>query len=288
MTKQDFNANMIKRSVLYVPGANDRALSKISSLNADCFMLDLEDGVAPKAKATARTRICDFLGESPNNNSRYIVRINHLDSPWGIDDLKAVIGAGAKTVLLPKVNSEKEIEKCNSLLGSNSVKLWAMIETPSGVLNAKEIARSAENLECMVVGTSDLVNDLRAEHTPDRLPVLYSLCHTILAARASGLDVIDGVHLDLNDQAGFLKTCEQAKELGFDGKTLIHPNQIEIANDVFSPSAEKVETSLRIIDAYEAALAAGDGVTVLDGKLIENLHVENAKRILHLAEQIKK
>ena len=288
MTKPKPRLNAIKRSILYVPGSNDRALAKIPSLDADGFIIDLEDAVAPSAKIEARHKTCEFLKTKNENNSNFIIRINSLNSEWGIDDLNEVCLAGAKTILLPKVETEDDIKRCTASLADKNITLWAMIETPLGVLNAQQIATADERLTCLVMGTSDLVNDLRAQHTPDRLPILYSLSHTILAARAAGIEIIDGVHLNLSDQAAFEQFCKQAKELGFDGKSLIHPSQIEMANKIFAPSTEEINHSHKIIAAYTTALEEGSGVVLLDGNLIENLHVQNAKRILDIAKQINK
>lgn len=286
MTKPEVN---LKRSILYVPGSNSRALSKIHSLMADGYILDLEDAVAPSAKEEARENVCEFLRNNFELNSKLIIRINHLDSKWGIDDLNAICGVDAKNILLPKVEKPEDILKCSSLIATQGIiRIWAMIETPLGVLNAHNIATSSRLLKCLVMGTSDLVNDIRARHTPDRIASLYSLSHSILAARASGIDIIDGVHLDLGNDVDFKQSCLQGRDLGFDGKSLIHPSQIEFANETYSPTAKEIEHSTKILSAYDRALVNGDGVTVVDGKLIENMHVESAKNILHMANQINK
>lgn len=277
---------LLKRSILYVPGSNIRALSKISSLNADAYILDLEDAVAPSVKNEARENVCKFLNENFEINSKLIFRINYLNSERGKDDLKAICTAGADNILLPKVEKPEDILECEAFFSNNeAVNLWAMIETPLGVLNAHQIATSSKRLKCLVMGTSDLVNDLRARHTPDRIASLYSLSHSILAARAAGIDIIDGVHLDLGHDDDFKRSCLQGRELGFDGKSLIHPSQIAFANETFSPTAQEIEHSTKILSAYNQALLNGEGLTVVDGKLIENLHVENAKNILHVADQ---
>lgn len=284
MTKQLSNLNPLKRSVLYVPASNSRALSKITSLDADCYIIDLEDAVAPNAKEDARQNACDFLKTEQGSKDNIVVRINALESDWGHADLKALALSGIKTVLLPKVNDASDIMRCNEIV--QNIDVWVMIETPLGVLNAYEIASASQRITCLVMGTSDLVKDLRAEHVPGRLPVLYSLSHSLLAARAAGVDIIDSVHLDLHDNDGFVATCQQAKEMGFDGKSVIHPKQITITNECFSPTAADVDFAKRMIEAHERATSKDEGVAVLDGKLVENLHVEDAKRILNIAELI--
>lgn len=284
MTKQPSDLNPLKRSVLYVPASNSRALSKITSLDADCYIIDLEDAVAPGAKDEARETACSFLHTNQGSKNNIIVRINDLNSDWGKQDIFALVDAGVKTILLPKVGSADDIHNCAKL--APHVQIWVMIETPLGVLNAYDIASASENVKCLVMGTSDLVKDLRAEHVPGRLPVLYSLSHALLAARAADVDIIDSVHLDLHDNDGFAATCKQGREMGFDGRSVIHPKQIDIANNIYSPSDEQIKLSRRMIDAHEKAIEKGEGVAVLDGKLVENLHVEDAKRILNIAALI--
>jgi citrate lyase subunit beta/citryl-CoA lyase len=218
------------------------------------------------------------------------VRVNPLDSPWGQDDVKAMATSGADALLLPKVETAAMIHDLEKLMDAagapKSMGIQCMMETPLGMLNAKEIAGASKRVTCLVMGTSDLVKELQAAHTPDRLPVLTSLGLCILAARAHGIAITDGVHLDLADDAGFAAQCRQGKELGFDGKTLIHPKTIAKANEVFAPSQQEIEWSHRIIAAHAEAAAAGQGVVLVDGKLIENLHVENAERLVALSEAI--
>lgn len=280
-----------RRSVLYMPGSNPRALQKGRSLAADALILDLEDAVAPDAKAEARSNIADALGEGGYGKREILVRVNGLETPWGRDDLSALAVAGADGILLPKVESADSVRKAIAVLdaagGPSDQAIWCMIETPMGVLHAEEIAAASPRVTGFVMGTSDLAKELHCLHTPTRLPFMTSLNHTILVARAYGLAALDGVHLDLADDDGFAESCRQGLELGFDGKTLIHPKTIGMANDVFGPSEQEVARSREIIAAFEAAQAEGRGVVVLDGKLVENLHVENAKRILALAERIE-
>ena len=279
-----------RRSLLYMPGSNTRALEKGRSLPADALILDLEDAVAPDAKSQARANIVAALQEGGYGSREIIVRINALDSEWGREDLETMARSGADALLLPKVESAEMVRQAEALLHAagapENMSIMCMMETPLGILKAAEIAAASPRLSCLVMGTSDLVKDLNARHTPERLPVLTSLSLCVLAARANGLAIVDGVHLDLNDEEGFEAQCRQGRQLGFDGKTLIHPKTIAKANDFFGPSAEEVAEAQRIIEAHAAALAAGQGVAVLDGKLIENLHVEAARRTVALAEAI--
>ena len=280
-----------RRSMLYMPGSNARALEKGRGLPADALILDLEDAVAPDAKETARGQIVEAVKAGGYGQRELIVRINALDSPWGHDDLTAIATCGADAILLPKVESAAMVHDLEmQMVGAGApadMDIMCMMETPLGMLHAEEVAAASKRLSCLVMGTSDLVKELQASHTDARLPVLTSLGLCLLAARAFGLSIVDGVHLDLDDDQGFAQACVQGKELGFDGKTLIHPKTIGAANDVFGPSAEEVAFSQKIIAAHAAAQKEGKGVVVVDGKLIENLHVENAKRLVALDEAIK-
>ncbi|WP_299621001.1 CoA ester lyase [Pelagibius sp.] len=279
-----------RRSVLYMPGSNARALEKGRSLPADALILDLEDAVAPDTKELARRQIAEAVAAGGYGSRELIVRINALDGPWGADDVAAVAGCGADALLLPKVETAEMVRDLESRMAAagapQSMGIMCMMETPLGMLNAQQVAAASPRLTCLVMGTSDLVKDLQAAHTPERLPVLTSLGLCILAARAYGLAIVDGVHLDLSDDAGFAAQCVQGKDLGFDGKTLIHPKTIAKANEVFAPSEEEVAWSHKIIAAHAAAAAEGKGVVVVDGKLVENLHVENAERLVALARAI--
>ncbi len=280
-----------RRSVLYMPGSNARALEKGRSLPADALILDLEDAVAPDAKEPARRQIVEAVRAGGYGGREIIVRINALESPWGREDLSAIANSSADAVLLPKVESAAmvhDLERQMAAAGaSEDMDIMCMMETPLGILHAEEVAAASPRVSCLVMGTSDLVKELQASHTDARLPVLTSLGLCLLAARAYGLAIVDGVHLDLADDEGFARSCAQGKELGFDGKTLIHPKTIAKANEVFAPSPEEVEFSHRIIAAHAEAAAQGKGVVVVDGKLIENLHVENAKRLVDLAAAIE-
>jgi citrate lyase subunit beta/citryl-CoA lyase len=281
-----------RRSVLYMPGSNARALDKAKTLPADGLILDLEDAVAADAKAVARQQVCDAVKAGGYGGRELIIRTNGLDTPWGLDDLAAAAAAGPDAVLLPKVENAALIQQAADLLTKHGApartRLWAMMETPKGILHAEAIAASHPRLECLVMGTSDLVKDLNARHTPLRLPVAASLSLCLLAARAYGLAILDGVNLNLDDDAGFKASCEQGLEYGFDGKTLIHPKQVEPCNAVYAPSAAEVEYAHKIIAAFEAATAEGTGVVLVDGKLIENLHVAQAKKLTALAAAIDK
>jgi citrate lyase subunit beta/citryl-CoA lyase len=279
-----------RRSVLYMPGSNARALEKGREIPADALILDLEDAVAPDAKETARRQVVDAVKAGGYGHRELAIRVNGLDTPWGAADLQAVASAGADAILLPKVESAAMVVEAERRLrqagGSEPQALWCMMETPLGILRADEVAGASPRLACLVLGTSDLVKDLRASHTAARLPVLTSLSLCVLAARAHGLAVLDGVHLDLNDDEGFRAACVQGRELGFDGKTLIHPKTVPVANEVFAPSEAEVAQAKKIVAAHAEAAAAGKGVVLLDGRLIENLHVEMAKRTMALAEAV--
>ncbi len=280
-----------RRSVLYMPGSNTRALEKGRSLPADALILDLEDAVSPDAKEDARDNIRAALSAGGYGKREILIRVNGMDTPWGRDDLAAMAQAGADGILLPKVESAASVLDAQALLDANGgpdgLSVWCMIETPLGVLRAQEIAGATPRLAGFVMGTSDLAKDLHCLHTPDRLPFITSLNIAVLAARAYGLAILDGVHLDLADAEGFAAACRQGLELGFDGKTLIHPKTIAVANETFGPPAGEIALSHRIIEAFDNAAADGKAVAVLDGKLVENLHVENARRVLTLARMIE-
>lgn len=286
----DGSAARPRRSVLYMPGSNARALEKAKGLPADALILDLEDAVAPDAKAEARAQVCAAVHDGGYGDREIIIRVNGADTPWGDDDLKAAAVAGAEAILIPKVESAQMVQdaaaKMTAAGAPDSTNLWCMMETPRGILQAEEIAGSNPRLKCFVMGTSDLTKDLHALHTLDRMPMVPSLAICLLAARAEGLAIVDGVYLDLKNEDGFRSACRQGLELGFDGKTLIHPSQVGPANEVFGPSDKEVELSRRIIEAFAEAADEGKAVVVVDGKLVENLHVENAKRIVGLADAI--
>ncbi|AUA57945.1 (3S)-malyl-CoA thioesterase [Achromobacter spanius] len=279
-----------RRSVLYMPGANARALDKARGLDADALILDLEDAVAPDAKAQARAQVTAALKQGGYGRRECIVRINALDTPWGHDDVVAIAQAGADAVLLPKVQSAAQLAALAQALDAagapRDLPLWAMAETPLGFLRLDAIAGGHSRLAAIVVGTSDLVKDLHARHTPGREETLLARSLAVMAARAYGLAVLDGVHLDLNDDAGYAVACQQGRDQGFDGKTLIHPKQIAAANAAFAPTDNELAQARKRLDAWRQAQAAGQGVAVVDGALVENLHAEEAERVLALAASI--
>ena len=279
-----------RRSLLYMPGSNPRVLEKARGLLADGLIIDLEDAVAVEAKESARAIVAVALSAGGYGPRELVLRVNPLDSPWGHADLAAAATLPIDGVLLPKVESADRVRLTISLLDAlgapERLAIWCMIETPLGVLAAREIAAASPRLAVLVLGTSDLTKELHAVSTRDRLPLITSLGLVMLAARAFGLAILDGVHLDLSDEEGFAQSCRQGRELGFDGKTLIHPKQIPPANLAYAPSPEEIEWSRRVVAAYAEAEATGKGIVLVDGKLIEGLHVENARRLLGLAEEL--
>jgi citrate lyase subunit beta/citryl-CoA lyase len=279
-----------RRSVLYMPGSNARALEKARALPADGLILDLEDAVAPDAKELARKQVCEAVAAGGFGMRELIIRVNALSTKWGYDDIAMASKSGANALLLPKVESADAIRHMEAIMRANnapeSMTIWAMMETPRSILESQRIAESTPRMECFVMGTSDLAKELDCAHTHERLPFMVSLGLCLLAARAAGLAILDGVYLDLNDEAGFEFACRQGHELGFDGKTLIHPKQVGPCNRVFTPRPEDVAWSRRIIEAHAAAAARGEGVVVVEGKLVENLHVESARRVVGMADAI--
>jgi citrate lyase subunit beta/citryl-CoA lyase len=261
-----------RRTVLYVPADNPRALEKARGLDADCIILDLEDAVAPKAKPAARDAACRAIAGL--GSREVIVRINSLSSAWGCDDLAAVRRARPNAIALPKV---KDAEDVISVRGqADGVPLWAMIESPGAVLNAGEIARAG--VTALVLGTNDLLKDMGARHMPDRANLWPAMSLCVMAARAAGIVVLDGVHNDLGDTEGFVRACRQACDFGFDGKTIIHPNQIAPCNDAFTPTPEEIAAAQRVVNAFAANPQAG--VLTLDGRMVERLDVKIAERLL--------
>ena len=279
-----------RRSVLYMPGSNSRAMEKSKLIPADVLVLDLEDAVAPDQKEAARTNILAALREGGYGRRELVVRINGLDTAWGDADLRAAATSGAHAICVPKVESAEQVQDIAARMqryGAPAEQgLWVMAETPRGILNAQQIAGAHPRLSLLMLGTSDLAKDLRIPHRPDRIGFITSLSLCVLAARANGIDVLDGVHLNINDPEGLRAACEQGRALGFDGKTLIHPSQVEIANEVFGPDQSAVDHAHRVIAAWEGAKKQGMGVAVLDGKLVENLHAAEARRVLLIAEAI--
>lgn len=273
-----------------MPGASARALEKAQSLPADMLILDLEDAVAPDAKEAARDRVCAAAASGGYGRREVVIRINGLDTGWGHADLPAVAGCGADAILLPKVESAEQVRHLEALMADcgapDDMAVMCMIETPMGVLHAGEIAGAGPRLSCLVMGTSDLAKDLQARHVPGREPLLAGLGLALLAARAHRLAILDGVSLDLGDDAAHEAACRQGRDMGFDGKTLIHPKQIAAANRTFAPDADEIEWSRRIIAAHADAEERGAGVVLVDGRLIEALHVEEAHRLVALAAAI--
>ena len=274
-----------RRSVLYMPANNARALEKAKQLPADCIILDLEDAVAPAVKADAREQAVRAVQTGGFGQREVAIRINAEGTAWFAEDLAAVVHSGASAVVLPKVETAQTVQHVADQL-PEGMAVWAMIETPRGVIAVESIALAHKRLQVLVMGTSDLAKELRVPHQPDRLGFLYTLSRCVVAARAAGIDAIDGVHLDFADQAAFIAVCEQGKSLGFDGKSLIHPGQLEAANRIFAPAVSDISRAERIVQVWQEAVLAGSGVAVLDGKLVENLHAEEARRLLALADAI--
>ncbi|PIE08250.1 MAG: CoA ester lyase [Rhodobacterales bacterium] len=271
------------RSVLYIPGSNARALDKARGLAADAIIFDLEDAVAPGAKAEARALLRAELEKGGYGKRARLVRVNGFDTEWGMDDIAAFRGVDCEGILLPKVSAARDVEILTGLVPG--LPIWAMMETAAGVLNAREIA-AHPRLAGIVMGTNDLVKELDATPGPDRAEIMTSLQLALLAARADGIPIVDGVYNAFKDEDGLRRECEQGRRLGFDGKTLIHPAQLAIANEVFSPTEEALALARRQIEAFEAAKAEGKGVAVVDGKIVENLHVATAGALLAKAEAI--
>ncbi|MFF3560159.1 HpcH/HpaI aldolase/citrate lyase family protein [Streptomyces sp. NPDC002574] len=279
-----------RRSVLYMPGANERALEKAKSLPTDALILDLEDSVAPDAKADARKRVAAAAASGEYGRRELTIRVNAPGTPWHEDDLRAVAEAGPDAVVVPKVDSAATVHAVERALEAagapDRTAIWAMVETPRAMLDARAVAAASERLTVLVMGTNDLAKELHAEHVPGRAPLLTGLSLALLGAREAGKAILDGVHNDVQDLVGFEAECVQGRQFGFDGKTLIHPKQVEICNRVFAPSAEETDKARRIIEAFEAATAEGRGVVTVDGRMIENLHVDDARRVLALAAAV--
>ncbi|MDO9460173.1 MAG: CoA ester lyase [Alphaproteobacteria bacterium] len=279
-----------RRSVLYMPGSNARALEKARTIPADALILDLEDAVAPDAKDVAREQVCAALRAGGYGKREMVVRVNALDTPWGLADLVAAAAMKPDAVLIPKVSSPAVLHQAEALLdaqGAHDTALWAMMETPLGILHAEAIACATPRLAVFIMGTNDIAKEVRAAHTPMRLPMITSLGLCLLAARAFGIGVIDGVYNDFKDEAGFAAICRQGLELGMDGKTLIHPSQVAPCNEIFSPSPTEVETARKIIAEFAKPENAGKGVLTVDGRMTELLHAEMAKRTVAIADAIR-
>ncbi len=277
------------RSVLYMPGANERALEKAKGLDADGLILDLEDAVAPDAKAEARDRVVAAAASGEYGRRQVTIRANGIGTPWHDDDVAAIATSGADAIVIPKVDPRADVDAVDAALRAagapDELAIWAMLETPTAVGNAADIA-SHPRLAVLVMGTNDLVKELQAEHVPGRAPLQYALQACVAGARVGGAAILDGVFNDLGDDDGFVAECVQGRQFGFDGKTLIHPRQLAPANSTWAPDDAEVEHAERVIAAFEEAERAGQGVVTVDGKLVENLHVEQARRVLAVHEAI--
>ncbi|HYZ45328.1 MAG TPA: CoA ester lyase [Xanthobacteraceae bacterium] len=284
-----------RRSVLYMPGSNARAIEKARTLAADAVILDLEDSVAPEAKAAARRQVMDAVSAGGFGAREVIVRINGLDTQWWLDDLNAVGKAKPDAVLVPKVSSPNHLEDVAERLvdisADQKIRVWAMMETPLAMLNARDIAGAASDVEtrlaAFVMGTNDLAKETRAKIAPGRAAMLPWLMNCVAAARAFGLDILDGVYNDLGNAEGFARECSEARDMGFDGKTLIHPNQIGPCNAAFTPSAEDVANAKKIIAAFDLPENRDKGVVQLDGRMVERLHADMARRTVVIAQAIE-
>ena len=288
MSRQELTFTPL-RSVLYMPSSNERALEKAKTIACDGLILDLEDAVAPDAKEAARDAACAAVGSGDYGRRTVTIRVNGIGTAWHDADIAAASKAGPAAIVVPKVNSAEEVRQLVAAMEAagapDHTRLWAMIETPIAILDVLSIARASERLSCFVIGTNDLVKELYAEHVPGRAPILPSLHTALLAARAAGIAIVDGVYNDVKDTDGFLAECEQGRQMGFDGKTLIHPGQVEGANAAFAPSEQAVDDARGLIAAWEDG--QGAGVVTYNGKMVENLHVESARRTLDIHEAIQ-
>lgn len=279
-----------RRSVLYMPGANDKALEKAKGLACDSIIFDTEDSVAPDMKEAAREKVAAAVASGEYGHRELTIRVNSADTEWHEDDLRSAAQAGPAGIVVPKVNSAADVAAVERIIESAGVpdhtRIWAMLETPAAIEHAVEVATSSERLEVLVMGTNDMAKELRAALVEGRAPLLWGLGRCVNAARYAGKVILDGVYNDVRNPVGFEAECTQGAEMGFDGKTIIHPSQVEPSNAAFSPSTEEIEYSRRVIEAWDAGLAEGRGVITVDGKMIENLHVDNARRALAMAVAI--
>jgi citrate lyase subunit beta/citryl-CoA lyase len=278
-----------RRSVLYMPSSNERALEKAKSIPCDALIFDLEDAVAPDAKEAARANAVTAARSGEYGRREVTIRCNGLDTPWGADDLTAAATSEAAAVVIPKVDSVDYLDEISSRLDAAGapaeMTIWAMIETPTAIMDVRAIAHHPR-VNVLVMGNNDLAKELRTGVVPERSPLLPHLAMALLGAREAGKVILDGVYNDVRDPDGFRVEAEQGKAMGFDGKTLVHPSQVEPANEVWAPSDDEIDFSRRVIEAFEVAEAAGQGVITVDGKMIENLHVDNARRVLAVADAI--
>jgi citrate lyase subunit beta/citryl-CoA lyase len=278
-----------RRSVLYMPSSNERALDKAKALPADAIIFDLEDAVAPDAKESARPMAVAAASSGEYGSKELTIRCNGLDTPWGADDIAAAARSGASAVVIPKVASVEYVEQVSRLLDAagapSGMKIWPMIETPTAIFDVRHIA-AHPRVAVLVMGTNDLARELRAALVPGRHPLVPHLATALAAAREAGKVILDGVYNDVKNLEGFRDECVQGAEMGFDGKTLIHPGQVDIANDVWAPNEADVEHARKVIAAFDEAVRDGRGVITVDGRMIENLHVANAQRTLAVADAI--
>lgn len=278
-----------RRSALYMPAANERALEKAKSIATDAIIFDLEDAVSPDAKDLARTQAIAAVNSGEYGKRELTIRCNALATPWGHDDVAAAASACVSAVVIPKINSVAEVDEVSRVLDAagapKEMMIWAMIETPTAIMDCRAIA-AHPRVAVLVMGTNDLAKELRAAQVPGRAPLVPSLHMALLAAREADKVILDGVYNDIKNAEGFTAECVQGHNMGFDGKTLIHPDQVAVANDTWAPSAQDVEHARKVIAAFNDALAEGKGVVQLDGKMIENLHVANAERAIAIADAI--
>jgi citrate lyase subunit beta / citryl-CoA lyase len=274
-----------RRSVLYMPAANERALEKAKTIAADAIIFDLEDAVAPDAKDAARDAACAAASSGAYGNRELMIRCNGLDTAWGAADISVARESGAAAIVMPKVSSVAYLDEVSALLGDSDQTIWAMIETPTAILDARAIA-AHPRVAVLVMGTNDLARELRSPLRPGRSALLPHLATAVLAAREAGKVILDGVYNDIKDSDGFLTECQQGVEFGFDGKTLIHPSQVDVANATWAPTEIDIDHARRVIAAFDGAVAENRGVVTVDGRMIENLHVDNARRVLAVAEAI--
>lgn len=279
-----------RRSVLYMPGANDKALDKAKGLPADAIIFDSEDSVAPDMKEVARDKVAAAVMSGDYGTRELTIRVNSIETEWFESDIRSAAAAGPAAVVVPKISTAADVATVERLLESagapEHTMIWAMLETPSAMIHAVEIATSSERLEVLIMGTNDLAKELHAVLVPGRHPLLWGLGACVNAARHAGKVILDGVYNDISDLEGFEAECRQGAEMGFDGKTLIHPTQLDPANAAFAPSEAEVDAARRVIDAWDEGIAAGKGVIQLDGRMIENLHVANARRSLAISAAI--
>ena len=279
-----------RRSALYMPGANDKALEKAKSLPTDAIIFDTEDSVAPDMKVAARDKVAAAVRSGEYGSRELTIRVNSIETEWHLDDLRSAAQAGPDGIVVPKVGSAADVAAVERVIEAAGVpdhtRIWAMLETPEAVERAVEIATSSERLAVLIMGTNDLAKELRAALVPGRAPLLWGLARCLNAASYAGKVILDGVYNDVRDPEGFAVEAAQGAQMGFDGKTLVHPSQVEPCNSAFSPTAEEVEHSRRVIAAFDEGLAAGKGVITVDGRMIENLHVDNARRAIAIADAI--